>query len=373
MTLIYKMTIDYLVIQYANESAKIDEKYNRFILNNNILTKEQRIDALAALGAYLSTLSAKTTPFFQTVATKNPWYTADNVQRQLNATSENLDKQKLEEWTAEYEANDSDKVVALVLAGNIPLVGFHDILSALILGFRVQIKPSSDDAGLTKFVLDELVSFEQRFADHITFVERLGDYDIIIATGSNNSARYFEYYFGQKPHIIRKNRNAIAVLTGKESANELYALGGDIFAFFGLGCRSISKIYVPNDYNFTSFFETIEPYKQVQDHFKYNNNYDYNKSIFLINGDRHLDNGFLLVKEDDKLASPLGTVHFTYYNNITDVAREIDGQRDNIQCITTHAHIDTAVPIFPFGQSQSPGLTDYADNINTLDFLSKHQ
>lgn len=337
------------------------------------MTKRQRIDAFAALGAYLSELSAKTVPLFERVTTINPWYTIENIQVQLHSLSANLTKEKLEKWLAPYPDLHTDKTVALILAGNIPLVGFHDILSALLLGFHVQIKPSSDDAGLTKFVLDELVAFDETFKNKISLVERLGSYDIIIATGSNNSARYFEYYFGSKPHIIRKNRNSIAVLHGRESLEQLHLLGHDILAFFGLGCRSISKIYAPVGYDFREFFETIETFKGIKDHFKYSNNYDYNKSIYLINGDAHLDNGFLLVKEDEKLASPLATVHVEYYDDRTSLEQKIEQHREATQCLVTEMDLNVTIPTFAFGQSQSPALTDYADNINTLDFLVKNQ
>lgn len=337
------------------------------------MTQRQRIDAFAALGAYLSELSAKTVPFFEHVAVANPWYTVLNIQNQLRAISTNLSREKLEEWLSSYPEVTTDKTVALVLAGNIPLVGFHDILSSLILGFNVQIKPASDDAGLTKFVLDELIAFDESFRKKISFVERLNDYDLIIATGSNNSARYFEYYFGSKPHIIRKNRNSVAILHGKESSEQLQLLGHDILAFFGLGCRSVSKIYAPTGHDFGSFFVAIEDFKDIKDHFKYSNNYDYNKSIYLINGDTHLDNGFLLAKEDEKLASPLATVHVEYYDDKELLKQKIEQHRDAIQCLVTEMDLNVTIPAFSFGQSQSPSLTDYADNVNTLDFLSSNQ
>lgn len=337
------------------------------------MTKKQRIDAFAALGAYMFELSTKTTPFFERVATINPWYTVPNIQRQLAALASNLTHDKLEDWIAPYPDISTDKTVALVLAGNIPLVGFHDILSSLMLGFNVQIKPSSDDSGLTRFVLDELIAFDDNFRDKIAFVDRLANYDLIIATGSNNSARYFEYYFGSKPNIIRRNRNSASILHGGETAEQLCLLGDDIFAFFGLGCRSVSKIYVPEGYDFEVFFSAINKFGSIKEHFKYANNYDYNKSIYLINGDTHLDNGFLLVKQDEKLASPLATVHFEHYSSTESLARKIEKQRDEIQCLVTEMQLDVTVPVLGFGKSQTPLLTDYADNVNTLDFLSKNQ
>src|SRR5690606_38095910 len=246
----------------------------------------------------------------------------------------------------------------LILAGNIPLVGFHDILCVLLAGFRAQIKLSSDDAGLTAFVLDELIRIEPAFSGKIQLVERLQQYDLIIATGSDNSSRYFDYYFGKKPNIIRKNRNSVGVLTGTESPAQLKAFGSDIFDYFGLGCRSVSKLYIPKGYDVRQFFEAIESFQHIKEHYKYTNNYDYNKSIYLINGDKHLDNGFLLLKEDTRLASPLATVFYEEYEQIADVTSQLEAQADKIQCIVTQATIETSIPTFPLGGSQYPALTD---------------
>lgn len=337
------------------------------------LTKKQRIEAFGKLGTYLIDGEIKARYFWDTVAFKNPWYTKENVFKQLDAIGSNLTIDKLSSWTAGISEGGSQKTVALILAGNIPLVGFHDILSVLIAGFNVQIKPSSDDAGLTQFVLSKLIEIEPLFAKKIQFVDRLADYDLTIATGSNNSARYFEYYFGKKPHIIRKNRNSVGVLRGGESKTELQSLGHDILDYFGLGCRSVSKIFIPQDYDISAFFEGIENLSGIKDHFKYNNNYDYNKSIYLINGDTHYDNGFLLLKEDDKLASPLAAVHFERYRDLSEVMTKINSQKSEIQCVTSSQPLKIDVPLFPFGQSQCPALDDYADGIDTLQFLEENQ
>lgn len=337
------------------------------------MTKKQRIDAFGRLGSLLIDGTTQSSPFFDSVAVQNPWYTKENVRKQLGAIGSNLTEDKLSAWTASLPDEESNKTVALVLAGNIPLVGFHDILSVLISGFQVHVKPSSDDANLTKFVLDKLIDIEPDFAPKIHFVERLVDYDMIIATGSNNSARYFAYYFGDKPHIIRKNRNSIGILTGKESKAELEALGHDILDYFGLGCRSVSKVFIPEDYDITPFFEGIEPLKDIKEHFKYGNNYDYNKSIYLINGDKHYDNGFLLLKEDEKLASPLAVVHFERYHDLAEVTDKINRQKTEIQCVVSSSPLEIDAPLFSFGQSQCPALDDYADGVDTLQFLERNR
>ncbi|PVH26931.1 acyl-CoA reductase [Sphingobacterium corticibacter] len=337
------------------------------------MTKNQRINAFVQLGNYLRAEHESLHEFLARVEIKNPWYTANNVHRQLTAIAENLTQEKLTHWVATLPDQPSEKTVALVLAGNIPLVGFHDILSVLISGFHVQIKPSSDDAGLTTWILQKLVEIEPQFADKIEIVERLGAHDLIIATGSNNSARYFEYYFGQKPHIIRKNRNSVAILDGSETPEQIARLGHDIFDYFGLGCRSVSKIYIPEHYDIAQLYEGIADFHSVSQHHKYGNNYDYNKSIFLINGDVHFDNGFLLLKEDKSWASPLAVVHFERYAALANVANDLDAAQDQIQCVVTNAQITSNVPVFSFGESQCPALDDYADGVDILAFLEQHR
>src|SRR5690606_14915371 len=247
------------------------------------------------------------------------------------------------------------------------------ILGSLIMGVTAKIKPSSDDAGLTGVILNKLIQIEPAFQKYIQLVEKLADYDLIIATGSNNSARYFEYYFGKKPNIIRKNRNSVAILTGKENKEELAQLGNDIFDYFGLGCRSISKLYIPVGYDIHLFFEAIEDKKALKDHFKYNNNYDYNKSIYLINKNQHYDNGFLLLKEDPSLASPLAVLHYEEYQDIKDVENSINQDKEFIQCVVCKDDLALDVSCLPFGVSQCPTLDDYADGVNTLAFLYKNR
>nr|WP_033564659.1 acyl-CoA reductase [Sphingobacterium sp. SYP-B4668] len=337
------------------------------------MTKEQRIKAFTELGQQLRKTPEYLAETIANAVYKNPWYTAPNVEQSISAISANLEESKLTNWLQPYPDVTSEKTVGLVLAGNIPLVGFHDILCVLLAGFKAQIKVSSDDAGLTTAILGLLVDVEPRFAERFQLVDRLHDFDLVIATGSDNSSRYFEYYFGKKPHIIRKNRNSIAVLSGNESSEQLQQLGHDIFDYFGLGCRSVSKIFVPKGYNVAHLFEGLEQFSAIGDHFKYNNNYDYNKSIYLINKDRHFDNGFLLLKEDDRTASPLAVLFFQEYDNIQQVEDTLNASAEQVQCITTAIALKTEIPTFQFGQSQCPALDDYADGINTLDFLFANQ
>lgn len=337
------------------------------------MVKEKRIQAFHELGKFLASDDATIQALLASVSVKNAWYTPQFVKQQFEALASSLQVEKLTAWLKDYPEGESDKKVGLVLAGNLPLVGFHDILCVLITGFKAQIKTSSDDAGLTAFVLHKLMEIEPDFSKQIDLVDKLSDYDLVIATGSNNSARYFEHYFGKKPHIIRKNRNSVAVISGQESQDELTQLGHDIFDYFGLGCRSVSKVYIPADYDIHPFFEALESFSWIKDHLKYNNNYDFNKSIYLINKNAHFDNGFLLLKEDASLASPLAVVHFERYTDLIAVEQQLDAQEAEIQCVTSQLPLAIQVPLFPFGASQAPALDDYADRVNTLDFLRNNQ
>src|SRR5690606_28586588 len=212
-------------------------------------------------------------------------------------------------------------------------------------------KVSSDDAGLTTFILNELIRIEPKFKNKINFVERLSNYDLIIATGSNNSARYFEYYFGKKPNIIRKNRNSLAVLSGQETKSDLINLGHDIFDYFGLGCRSVSQVFIPEKYDVSTLYEGLEEFQLIINHFKYSNNYDFNKSVYLINKNIHFDNGFLLLKEDPSLSSPLSVVHFQRYNDLKEVEDYLIANQNEIQCVTSEMELKTTIPTFPLGAS----------------------
>ncbi|MGK6353230.1 acyl-CoA reductase [Parapedobacter sp. DT-150] len=338
------------------------------------MTQKQRIEAFALLGEYLFAGDQQLEETITATHYYNPWFTPSNVRKALHATAANLSKDQLEHWLTPYPFDEeTDKTVGLILAGNIPLVGFHDILCVLSAGFSVQIKPSADDPKLTAHLLAKLLEFEPRFTSKIRITDRLKDFDLVIATGSDNSARYFTYYFGNKPHIIRKNRNSAAVLTGKESPAELTQLGHDVFDYFGLGCRNVAKLFIPAEYDISAFFEGIASFADVINHHKYANNYDYNKSIYLINGDLHYDNGFLLVKPDERTASPLATLYLETYDDFGSLADRLTGLAPQLQCVASAEQLGISTPVVGFGQTQQPALDDYADGVNTLDFLAEQR
>ncbi len=300
----------------------------------------------------------------------NGWYTPEQVYFSIQSWAEALTEENISKWLSAYEIdenNDNSKAVALILAGNIPLVGFHDFLSVLITGHSALIKTSSNDQHLLPFLAKYLIAVDENFKDKITFVEgKLENFDAVIATGSNNTARYFEYYFKDKPSIIRKNRNSAAILTGKETHEELENLGEDIFRYFGLGCRNVSKLFVPKDYIFDTFFEAIFKYQDVIHYEKYANNYDYNKAVFLMSNFKLLDNGFLTLKEDASYASPISSVFYEYYENLEDLQKRLQADSDQIQCIVSHNLTQDSIA---FGETQKPQLWDYADNVDTITFL----
>jgi hypothetical protein len=332
---------------------------------------ETRIQAFSQLGQRIKNF----TPYeLENLAHRarsaNSWFDLPNVTAAFKGIANLLEEQYLREWLYVYDfPKITPKKVGIVMAGNIPLVGFHDLLSVLISGHHALIKTSSDDPHLVKFVVDELLKIEPHFADYITFAELLKEAEAIIATGSDNTSRYFEYYFASRPHIIRKNRSSVAILTGFESPEELHQLGNDIFQYFGLGCRNISKLFVPEGYRFESFFEAIEDYKTILDHHRYQNNYDYNKSILLVNGVPHLDNGFLLLTENKQPVSPISVLHYETFNGLPDLYEKMKAAEEKTQCVVSSAA--WYPKSFSFGQAQCPMVWDYADGVDTLAFLAK--
>lgn len=300
----------------------------------------------------------------------NGWFTPEQVYFAIQSWAEALTDENLTKWLSAYELeNIKPKTVGLILAGNIPLVGFHDFLSVLITGHNVLVKTSSNDQKLLPFLAKYLMEIEPKFSARITFTEgKLEGFDAVIATGSNNTARYFEYYFKDVPAIIRKNRNSVAVLTGNESKEELIALGEDIFRYFGLGCRNVSKLFVPKGYDFTAFFEAMYEYSDVIHYEKYANNYDYNKAVFLMSEFKILDNGFLTIKEDKSYASPISSVFYEYYENTEELQERLSAEHEQIQCIVGKNIYKNNIP---YGQTQKPQLWDYADNVDSILFLSK--
>ncbi len=298
----------------------------------------------------------------------NGWFTPNQVHFAIQSWAEALTEVNLNYWLSKYDFSTvQPKTVALILAGNIPLVGFHDFLSVVISGHKVLVKTSSNDQKLLPFLAKYLISIHPELENFITFTEgKMENFDAVIATGSNNTARYFEYYFKDKPSIIRKSRNSVAVLTGNETSDDLANLGEDIFRYFGLGCRNVSKLFVPKGYNFDAFFQAIYEQKDVIYYEKYANNYDYNKAVFLMSNFKLLDNEFLTIKEDSSYASPISSVFYEYYEDVNEIKNRLEMDAEQIQCVVSNVITKNSIP---FGQTQKPNLWDYADNEDTLEFL----
>lgn len=302
--------------------------------------------------------------------THNKWFTKEDIIYNLKHWSNLLTTENINAWVKDYNFKEENpKTVAIIMAGNVPLVGFHDFLSVLISGHKVLAKQSSKDQHLLPFIAQFLIEENNSFKDKIEFTEeKLTNFDAVIATGSNNTARYFEYYFAKKPNIIRRNRNSVAVLTGEETPKELKALGEDIFRFYGLGCRNISKIFVPKNYDFDKFFKAIYDWNPVINSHKYANNYDYNKAVYLMSEFKILDNGFLILKEDSAYASPIACLFYEYYEDINSLKEKFEFDKNQIQCVVSNLE---EISDLDFGKTQLPNLNDYADGINTLYFLTK--
>lgn len=295
----------------------------------------------------------------------NGWFTKENVYQSLNALGSQLTESNLNEWTNDYSFSISPKNIAIIMAGNIPLVGFHDFMSVLISGHNAICKLSSDDNSLLPALAQHLIQFSPELKQRIIFTNgKMNKMDAIIATGSDNSIRHFKDYFGHLPNIFRKNRTSIAVLTGTETRDELALLGKDIFEYFGLGCRNVSHLIVPENYNFNLFFESIVDFHPIINHHKYANNYDYNKAVYLLNKSNLLDNNFVLLKKSNELFSPLAMINYHYYKNEEELNQYLEYHNEQIQIIVGKNY--TA-----FGNAQRPLLTDYADGINTLNWLQK--
>ncbi len=304
-----------------------------------------------------------------TAGHQNGWFTEDNVLHALKQWGGLLSQENLQKWLSKYPENDKSvaKTVAIIMAGNIPLVGFHDFICVLLTGNKVQAKLSSNDKVLLPFLADYLINENSSLKNKVLFTnERLQDFDAVIATGSNNTGRYFEYYFGKHPNIIRKNRNSIGILSGSETKEELTLLGEDIFRYFGLGCRSVSKLFVPKSYDFTDFFEAIFEFEWVLNSSKYMNNYDYNKAVYLMSDFKLFDNNFILLKEDEGYGSPIGTLFYEYYDTETELNAKLRSQKDQLQCVVSNGSVEGSIS---FGATQQPSLNDYADGVDTIKFL----
>ena len=332
--------------------------------------KQQNINNLVRLGELLS----KTEQFndiFEKAEQQNSWFTRANVIFAFKSWSEALSKNNVQQWLSQYQLpqTTSPKKILIIMAGNLPLVGLHDLLCVLVTGHKAIVKLSSNDCVLLPYLITQMKTFAPEWTEAVTFTDdKVTEYDAVIATGSNNTARYFEYYFGKKPHIIRKNRHSVAVLTGKETPEELFALGKDIFLYYGLGCRSISKLFVPKGYDFNLLFQAIYPYKDIIQEQKYANNYDYNKAVYLMSLFQLLENGFLLLKEDEHYGSPIATLFYEYYTDVASLKEKLTTDAEKIQCVVAHNFTTEEVA---FGETQTPQLWDYADGVDTLNFLLK--
>lgn len=341
-----------------------------------VMKLEQRIKAFTELGATLRRLleeqsasgNNKLNLVIDTQHIHNPWFTPVNVRKAISSIAEELTGENLKRWTDSYPLlNENTKPlrVGLIMAGNIPLVGFHDFLSVLITGNKLIAKTSSKDTGLIHFISDTLCAINPLFRERIEFTEgALSDFDVVIATGSDNSSRYFDYYFGKYPNIIRRNRNSIAILDGDESESDLENLGNDIFSYFGLGCRNVSKIYCPKGYDLKKMSDLWNSFRDVISHTKYANNYDFSKAVYIVNKESFHDTGYLLLKEDNRISSPVAVLYYEYYESQHAVKQQTENLKEKIQCIIGKHYI-------PFGKAQSPHLWDYADGIDTIEFLLK--
>lgn len=337
---------------------------------------QERIDAFVKLGSRLHTIEAgDKNNLYRRAADHNAWFTAPHCEMALNGILKFLVKDNLERWVMgsrrksephsnHYELSPEEpRKVGVVMAGNIPMVGFHDLLSVLISGHKLAAKLSTQDTILMRFVVEQLVEIEPRFGEYISFAERMNDAQAVIATGSDNTARYFEYYFRHIPHIIRKNRSSCAIIRGDETPEQLKILGKDVFNYFGLGCRNVSKLFVPEGYDFRQLLDVWEGYQDVSNHHKYVNNYDYNKSILLVNCKHFYDNGFVLITENQALVSPISVLYYESYSGTPDLDSE------KIQCVASSTGWYTGS--VPFGKTQEPELWDYADGVDTLKFLQE--
>lgn len=336
---------------------------------------EERIVLFSKLGKSLSQ-KIETEEFEEVLAfakSKNGWFTIDNLKKSIQTIIDKyLNESELRNFIALYPKDYFEPVkskkVGIIAAGNIPLVGFQDLIHVILAGHISVYKASTQDEILIQYIIRELKFINPAIEEYLILADRLNNLDAYIATGSGNTSRYFDYYFGSKPNIIRKNRTSVAVLTGNETKIELADLGNDIFSYFGLGCRNIAKLFVPEGYDFTPFFEAIEYWNTISMHSKYNNNYDYMKSIYLVNGVQHLDNGFLLLKNDENLASPISTLFYENYSNLESLGKRLESQKNEIQVVVSKLPI--IQNSYSFGESQVPKLADYADNVDTMTFLS---
>ena len=333
------------------------------------MTLQERINTISELGLYLRKNFLE--DHFDTIklaTAKNPWFTVKSITNAVLSISDMVEKDMLSAWLNPYTIKEpsAPKNVLIIMAGNIPLVGFHDLLSVIIMGHNPVIKLSSNDNVLIPLIINIFLDLSPLNYNQIKFINEVKgrSFDAVIATGTDNSANYFKYYFKDAKRIIRKNRRSIAILDGSENSQQIKGLANDIFLYYGLGCRNVSKIYLPVGYDLNILFKSFYLHKHVIEHKKYGNNYDYNKAIYLMGNNKLIENGFILLKEDSSLYSPVAMLYYEYYNDINDVHSFIDKNSDKIQCIVSKNNI-------PFGNTQKPKLWDYADGVDIIDFLKE--
>ncbi|MEG1910646.1 MAG: acyl-CoA reductase [Bacteroidales bacterium] len=336
---------------------------------------DARINAFVQLGVEIAkrTQKEKWNTVIQKAAAAHPFFTEKSIQQALHILQKGLDEDCLRLWCQQYpslllpnqNAKMESKTVALIMAGNIPLVGFHDFIASALTGVNILVKLSSNDPYLLVFLTELLIEINPEFARKIQFTQStVKNFDAIIATGSNNTSRYFDYYFGKYPHIIRRNRNSCAILTGHESSADLQNLSSDMLDYYGLGCRNVSKLYFPPAYSPLALLHELERYQVYSQHHAYRNNYDYQKSLLLINKTPHLDNGVVLLCENTAFASPISVYHYEYYQDLQTLRTQLTAQKEQIQCIVSDDPADIS-----FGQTQNPQWMDYADGQDVMAFL----
>jgi hypothetical protein len=326
------------------------------------------IDALIQLASYLKSGDEQLNAAIQKSCFENLWFTKSNYQLALAYWADHLTKDKLEEFIHDHLPTSSPKQVGIIMAGNIPLVGMHDLLCVLLSGHIAIVKPSSEDKTIIKLLVKRLEEFEPSLFGRVRFVEQLQkDIEVVIATGSNNSFRYFEYYFSKVPNLLRKNRRSIAILDGSESVTKLELLSNDIFSYFGMGCRNVSLLFLPRSMDIVKVIDAFEGHADLINHNRYANNYTYHRALFLMNQQQHLDNGFVLLKEERSLKAPIGCLYYTFYDDVSEIELFVQEERENIQCIVGNY---SEWPTVDYGKTQRPDLQDFADEANTLTFLS---
>jgi hypothetical protein len=335
------------------------------------MTLQERITSFSRLGTRIKELSHQEfSALAIRVENKNSWFTPDQTRNALDSIAGLLEEGLIKKWLNNYDIPDKPhaKSIGLLMAGNIPAVGYHDFMCILLSGHEAHVKLSSSDDVLIPWLAGELMEIYPEFRSKIIFEDMLKGKEAYIATGSDNSARYFNYYFGKFPSIIRKNRTSVGILDGREQKEDFQALAQDVFQYYGLGCRNVAKLYINHKGQLEDFLMSLEGLDFLPDHHKYYNNYEYNKSIYLVNCESHLDNGFLLLKESEALVSPISVLYYEFYSDLKNLEKKIYAQSHKIQCIVSKS--GWYPQSVDFGKAQRPTLSDYADHVDTMEFLT---